>query len=124
MDFEFVSNLEFRYSDFLINMSKIVKLEFYVPETHISQVKATVFAAGAGKIGDYDCCCWETSGTGQFRPCEGSNPFIGKTDNVESVPEIKVELVCERKLIKQVIEALKTAHPYETPAFQYWEVEI
>lgn len=105
-------------------MSEIVKLEFYVPESHSSQVKTAVFAAGAGKIGNYDCCCWETSGTGQFRPCKNSNPFIGTEGEIEKVQEIKVELICEKKIISQVVEALKSAHPYETPAYQYWEIEV
>lgn len=101
-----------------------VKLEFYVPDTHLAEVKDAVFAAGAGKIGDYDCCCWETSGTGQFRPCEGSNPFIGSQGEIEKVQETKVEMICEKKLIDQVIDALHEAHPYETPAYQYWEIQI
>ncbi len=102
---------------------KIYKIEFYVPETHLAKVKSAIFAAGAGKIGNYDCCCWETEGIGQFRPCDGSNPFIGKKDGVEKVRECKVELVCDPKHIKKAVAALKKAHPYETPAYQYWEIK-
>lgn len=103
---------------------EIFKLEFYVPATHAAQVKNTVFAAGAGKIGAYDCCCWETAGTGQFRPCEGSKPFIGQQGEVEKVPEVKVELICSEDKISSVISALKKAHPYETPAYQYWKISV
>ncbi len=99
------------------------KLEFYVPETHIEKVKSAIFAAGAGKIGNYDCCSWQTAGTGQFRPCEGSKPFIGGEGRMEKVREYKVELVCDSKYITNVIEALKNSHPYETPAYQYWEIK-
>jgi structural toxin protein (hemagglutinin/hemolysin) RtxA len=99
------------------------KLEFYVPETHLEKVKSAVFAAGAGKMGNYDCCSWETAGTGQFRPCKGSKPFIGQKDRIEKVREFKVELVCDSKRVKKVIAALKKSHPYETPAYQYWEVK-
>ena len=101
----------------------IYKLEFYVPETHLEKVKAAIFAVGAGRIGDYDCCSWQTAGTGQFRPREGSKPFIGEKDIVEAVKEYKVELACDSKYINKVIEALKKSHPYETPAYQYWEVK-
>ena len=101
----------------------ICKLEFYVPETHLEKVKTAVFEAGAGKIGNYDRCSWQTCGTGQFRPCEGSIPFIGETDRIETVQEYKVELVCDSKYIKKVIAALKKSHPYETPAYQYWEIK-
>ena len=102
---------------------KIFKIEFYVPETHLEKVKTAVFAAAAGKIGNYDRCCWQTIGAGQFRPCEGSNPFIGGKDRVETVQEYKIELVCDSKYIDKVIEALKKSHPYETPAYQYWEIK-
>ncbi len=101
----------------------MIKLEFYVPEKNAEDVKRAVFKAGSGKIGNYNCCAWETSGTGQFRPCEGSNPFIGKMDEIEKVTEIKVEMVCSDELIEKVIEALKKTHPYETPAYQYWSVK-
>ena len=101
-----------------------IKLEFYVPESHATEVKNAVFTAGAGKIGNYDCCCWETLGNGQFRPSEGSQPFIGQLGKIEQTPEIKVEIICEKQFIQQVIEALKSAHPYETPAYQYWEIHF
>jgi len=99
------------------------KLEFYVPKDHAETVKEAVFAAGAGKIGDYDKCCWCAEGTGQFRPLEGSDPFIGSKDEVERVPEMKVEMVCDDDAIDAVVEALKKAHPYETPAYQHWKVD-
>ncbi len=103
-------------------MAECFKLEFFVPETHVEQVKNAVFAAGAGKIGDYDCCSWQTLGDGQFRALEGSNPFIGNQDEVEVVAEYKVEMVCDKALIDRAIAALKESHPYECPAYQYWEV--
>ena len=98
------------------------KLEFYVPEDYADRVKEVLFAAGAGKIGNYDCCCWEMKGDGQFRPCEGSNPFCGTQHKIENVSEIKVEMVCSEDVIKTVIQELKKAHPYETPAYYYFKV--
>ena len=100
-----------------------MKLEVYVPATHVEELKTALFSAGAGKIGNYDCCCWQTSGTGQFRPLEGSNAFIGELDKIEKVEEIKLELICPGDKITEIIAALKKAHPYETPAFQYWAVK-
>ena len=52
------------------------KLCFYVPTSHVEQVKNAIFEAGAGHMGDYDACCFQTLGQGQFRPLEGSNPYI------------------------------------------------
>ena len=89
----------------------------YIPEPHVEQVKAALFEAGAGKIGDYDSCAWQTLGQGQFRPLEGSAPFIGQTDKVETVDEYRVELVCEDKVLKAAVAAMIAAHPYEEPAY-------
>lgn len=93
------------------------KITFYVPESHLDVVKAAMFNAGAGHIGNYDSCCWQIKGQGQFRPLNGSNPFIGNENTVQSVEEFRVEMVVKKKCIHKVIEALKNTHPYETPAF-------
>ena len=98
------------------------KVEFYVPVEHAETVKTAVFAAGGGRIGDYDCCSWETLGTGQFRPSDDAKPFIGEAGNLERIPELKVEVVCEDNLVDMVIAALLEAHPYETPSYQFWKV--
>lgn len=96
------------------------KLVFFVPESHLEQVKSAVFAAGAGRIGDYDQCCWQVMGTGQFRPLAGSNAFIGTLNQLEQVSEYRVEMVCDDAFIKSVVAALREAHPYEEPAFDVW----
>ncbi|KRW59300.1 Nif3-like dinuclear metal center hexameric protein [Pseudomonas sp. TTU2014-080ASC] len=98
------------------------KLSFYVPESHLEAVKAAVFKAGAGHIGAYDHCCWQTLGQGQFRPLDGSQPFIGQTGTVEQVVEWKVEMVVADELIHDSVRALKAAHPYETPAYEVWRL--
>jgi len=93
------------------------RLSFYVPESHLEAVKAAAFAAGAGRIGDYDSCCWQVAGRGQFRPLEGSQPYLGQQGSVESVIEYKVEMVCENDLIRAAVDAMVKAHPYEEPAY-------
>lgn len=93
------------------------KLVFFVPETHLEAVKAAVFEAGAGRIGDYEHCCWQTLGTGQFKPMSGATPFIGQRGQLEIVSEYRVELVCDDVYIKEAVQALRSAHPYEEPAF-------
>ncbi|WP_409269373.1 NGG1p interacting factor NIF3 [Pseudomonas sp. KCJK9044] len=99
------------------------KLAFFVPASHLEVVKAAVFAEGGGRIGDYDHCAWQTLGQGQFRPLDGSQPFLGQTGQVEVVEEWKVELVVDDDLITQVVAALKQSHPYETPAYEVWRLE-
>ncbi|MBS0358331.1 MAG: RNA 2',3'-cyclic phosphodiesterase [Proteobacteria bacterium] len=99
------------------------KLCFYVPESHLETVKQALFHIGVGKIGHYDCCAWQVKGEGQFRPLEGSNPSIGKTNQIEKIEEYKVEMVCEDSLIEEAIMQLKMAHPYEEPAYQVWHLQ-
>jgi len=96
--------------------STLFKIEFYVPESHLEQVKLAMFSAGAGRVGDYDSCAWQTLGQGQYRPLAGSTPFHGSQDTIESVAEYKVELVCSDDCLKDVVEAMKIAHPYEEVA--------
>lgn len=93
------------------------KVTFYVPTDHKEPVKAAVFHAGGGRIGDYDQCCWEVKGTGQFRPLAGATPAIGDVGTVEVVEEYRVEFVCAPESLKAVIRALLAAHPYEEPAY-------
>ena len=101
----------------------MLKLNFLVPESHLEIVKQALFGAGAGKIGNYDSCCWQTLGTGQFRALSGSDPFIGEEGREEQVLEYKVELVCAEDCLRQAIAALKGAHPYEEPAIDVIKLE-
>lgn len=93
------------------------KLVFYVPESHCEAVKEAVFEAGAGRLGNYSHCSWETLGTGQFKPLKGSTPTIGNEFQLERVSEYRVEVLCSDDKIEKSIESLKKSHPYEEPAF-------
>lgn len=96
---------------------------FYVPETHVETVKTAVFRAGAGAIGDYQHCAWQVLGQGQFCPVEGATPFIGEVGGLEIVNEYKVEVVCSSASIQSAIDALKSADPYEEPAYHVLRIE-
>ncbi len=98
------------------------KICVYVPENSVETVKSALFEAGAGRIGNYDSCCWQTEGIGQFRPLDGSNPAIGTLGEVEHIKETKIELVCADEYIQDAVQAMRTAHPYEEPAFDVWEL--
>lgn len=100
------------------------KLVFYVPETHLEPVKSALFAVGAGRIGNYDQCCWQVLGMGQFRPLSGSQAFIGEVGQLERLSEYRVEMVCADTLIKAAVKALRNAHPYEEPAFDVWPLLV
>jgi len=98
-------------------MVTMYQISFYVPEAQCDQVKQAMFTAGAGVVGNYQECAWQTLGEGQFRPLEGSQAFIGEINKLEKLTEYKVEMICQSNRIKQVIEALKESHPYEEPAY-------
>src|SRR3990167_3292566 len=104
-------------------MTFMFKICFYVPQAHAEEVKNAMFAQGAGKIGDYGHCAWQVLGEGQFLPLSGSDPFIGKQNQLEKIQEYKVEMVCDDPFIRKVIAALKQTHPYEEPAYQVWRIE-
>jgi structural toxin protein (hemagglutinin/hemolysin) RtxA len=99
------------------------KICFYVPSTHAEEVKNSMFAKGAGKVGNYGYCAWQVPGEGQFMPLAGSHAFIGELDKIEKVSEYKIEMVCEDRYIHSVIAALIQSHPYEEPAYQVWRME-
>ncbi|BCO35526.1 hypothetical protein MHEC_19590 [Mycobacterium heckeshornense] len=93
------------------------KWVIYVPPENAEAVRAAVFAAGAGRIGDYSCCSWSVTGTGQFLAHDGASPAIGSIGTVERVAEDRVEVVAPARLRADVLSALRSAHPYEEPAF-------
>jgi len=92
----------------------------FVPETHLQAVKQAMFDAGAGRLGNYDHCAWQTLGQGQFRPLHGSQPYLGEQGKVEIVEEYKLEMVCKEECLQAVILAMKASHPYEMPAYDVW----
>ena len=97
----------------------MLKLIYYVPESHLEITKAAIFTAGAGGIGNYEQCAWQVLGTGQFKPVKGANPFISELDTLEQVPEWRVETIVPRDKARAVAQALQQAHPYEEPAFEF-----
>jgi dinuclear metal center YbgI/SA1388 family protein len=93
------------------------KLVTFVPETALEKVSHAIFDAGAGRIGKYSSCSFQSGGTGTFFGGEGTNPAIGKSGRLERTSEIRIETVVQIASIGPVIEALRKAHPYEEPAF-------
>lgn len=94
------------------------KLCFFVPASHLEPVKSALFTAGAGCFGNYDRCCWQTLGIGQFRPLPGSAPYTGQTGELTQVEEFKVEMVCSPAAIRPALAALIASHPYQQPAYE------
>jgi hypothetical protein len=97
--------------------SEYYQIAFYVPEEQCEMVKQAMFDAGAGILGHYQDCSWQTLGQGQFKPLDGSSPFLGEMDKLEKIMEYKVEMLCDKAKLKLVLQALKSSHPYEVPAY-------
>ena len=106
-----------------MSQSPLLKIEFYVPAEQLPRVKQAMFAAGAGKVGDYDSCAWQVLGEGQYRPGAASNPFRGEQGKLETLDEYKVEMVCSEECIQAAIAALKASHPYEEVAYSVMRTE-
>jgi hypothetical protein len=98
------------------------KLVWFVPEVALDATRDAVFAAGAGRIGEYERCSWYTPGTGTFLARAGADPAIGEVGREERVPELRVETVVPVDRVGAVVQALRAAHPYEEPAFELYAI--
>jgi len=98
------------------------KLVVFVPREALARVRDALFAAGAGRIGNYERCCWYTEGTGTFLGGKGTEPSVGEAGREERVAELRLETVFPEELRDEVIAALREAHPYEEPAFDVYEL--
>ena len=98
--------------------ASLLKLVTFVPEKDADRVSQALFAAGAGRIGAYTQCSFRTQGTGTFYGEERkTNPAVGESGRLERAEELRIETVVPLAKVEAVIRALRTAHPYEEPAF-------
>ena len=96
------------------------KLVWFVPREALEVTRDAVFAAGAGRIGEYTRCSWYTAGTGTFFGGVGTDPSIGQAGREERVAELRVETVVSEDRIRAVLDALMAAHPYEEVAYDLY----
>lgn len=107
-------------------LGEYLKLVCFIPESHVEQVADAVFDAGAGHIGKkarYSRCSFRNPGTGTFQGDDSTNPAVGKAGVFEKVPEIRFETILPLERAGDVINALRSAHPYEEPAFDLLRME-
>jgi dinuclear metal center YbgI/SA1388 family protein len=98
------------------------KLTVYVPMDAAAPVRAAIAEAGAGRIGRYDFASFSSTGEGRFRPLDGAEPMIGSIGDIETVDEVRIEVVLDRALRAPVVAAMLAAHPYEEPAYDVVEL--
>lgn len=99
------------------------KLTVFVPPEHVDAVRSAMAAAGAGRIGEYSQCSFNLTGTGTFLGSEAANPVVGKKGRLESVSEVRLEMILPQWRLDAVIRAMKAAHPYEEVAYDVYPLE-
>ena len=92
-----------------------VKIVTMIPFDNVESVRNAICDAGAGIIGNYTYCTTSTKCIGTFIPNESAIPYIGTNDKLEFVDEVRLEVTCDIKNVKQVVNKLKVTHPYEEP---------
>lgn len=102
---------------------RLKKLVVFVPANAADKVREALGKAGAGAIGNYSYCSFSTDGTGRFLPEEGTNPYIGKQGQLESVDEVRIETIYPENLEKKIVTAMLKAHPYEEVAYDLYPLE-
>lgn len=99
---------------------QLLKIVVFVPAGSEEAVRMAMAEAGAGWLGNYSHCSFETLGTGTFLPGEGTQPFIGRQGMLERVSEYRLETVVRETQVKQVLSAMLKAHPYEEAAYDLY----
>lgn len=100
--------------------NQTVKFVVFVPEEFADLVREAIARADGGHIGDYSCCTFSSKGVSRFRPLAGAKPKIGQIGRTEEVIEERIELICERSKVKNMIVEIRKVHPYEEIAFDVW----
>ncbi|MDR0385460.1 MAG: Nif3-like dinuclear metal center hexameric protein [Prevotellaceae bacterium] len=103
--------------------NRLFKIVTFVPEAYSERVRQAMFDAGAGHTGNYDSCSYNIKGTGTFRGGENTSPFVGEKGVLCNEPEIRIETVAKKENLNGIISALKTAHPYEEPVYDVYQLE-
>ena len=105
------------------NSSEMKKVVVFVPPDHAEAVAEEMSKAGAGAIGDYDRCSFRINGTGTFQPRAGASPFVGTVGSFQKVSEVRLEMVVPGWRLKEVIQKMIEAHPYEEVAYDVYPLE-
>lgn len=102
--------------------SEAYKLVVYAPVEYELKILDALFEAGAGKIGAYTCCSFRNDGKGTFRPGPSAKPFVGELDDISHIDEVRIETVVQKNDLKRIIEDVKKSHPYETMAYDVYQL--
>ena len=101
-------------------MNDLVKIVVFVPLTHTDVVRKSMARTGAGVIGNYSYCSFSSRGMGRFKPLKGAHPTLGKIEELEEVEEERIEAICPKSKVKEVVRAIRKVHPYEEVALDIY----
>jgi hypothetical protein len=105
-------------------MSGYVKVVVTVPETHADTLRKAIGDAGGGAVGNYTHCSFSVKGIGRFLPTTFATPAIGTVGTLETVPEERIEITCNRTTLPEIVAAIKSVHPYEEIALDIYSLEV
>ncbi|MBN1488420.1 MAG: Nif3-like dinuclear metal center hexameric protein [Phycisphaerae bacterium] len=100
------------------------KIVTFVPPAALDRVAEAMFAAGAGRIGAYEKCSYRLRGEGTFFGTDETHPAVGRKGRLEHVDEVRIETVAPRGRLSEIVAALTAAHPYETPAYDVYPLDV
>ncbi|MGQ1890271.1 Nif3-like dinuclear metal center hexameric protein [Thermophagus sp. OGC60D27] len=98
----------------------LLKLVTFVPTQYAEKVRSALFDAGAGMIGNYDCCSYNLEGVGTFRAGEGTNPYVGEKGSIHFEKEVRIETIIPKHLKNRILKVLLETHPYEEVAYDLY----
>lgn len=101
----------------------LVKMVTFVPLENADKLRTALFESGAGNIGSYDCCSYNTNGFGTFRGDESTNPYVGKKGEMHTEAELRIETIFPVYMQTKVVKALIENHPYEEPAYDLYPLK-
>lgn len=105
-----------------LEQSDFVTIVVSVPETHADAMREAMSSAGAGRVGNYTHCSFSVKGIARFIPTKGASPFLGKEGVIEELIEERIETVCARDVLENVLDAIKEVHPYEETVIDIYPV--
>jgi dinuclear metal center YbgI/SA1388 family protein len=103
---------------------QLLKLVVFIPVGHEDDIREALVDAGAGQIGSYSHCTFQTEGQGTFMPADGTKPFIGSSCQLETVDEVRLETILPATRRSNVLRALLQAHPYEEVAYDLYPLDL
>ena len=107
----------------MMTSDQLYKLVVFVPAAELEWLRANLAAVGAGRIGAYSECGFAIAGRGSFRGDETTHPTVGRRQQLETVDELRLEMVVPRSRLAAVVRALYASHSYEEPAFDLYPLD-